>query len=328
MVKGRIMINIYKQPSNVTYYSGSAYQFSVLASSDLPEYTVRYEWSSSNDGTSWTVVADPTAATDNLKITPTNLAYGKTKYKVVIEELNPLGAVTSTVESDVASATVFDGRTSGKPTRARDGSKIRSRKSTDHEFIQTPVMDTLSVVGNIGNATLQDITKHVDFPTVQNAISDAAYVGRLNVNSIIINTDNTDPGGSPQLDTLVFSGLVSSPNAGDVAILDIFGRRVTVPDGSSATAVRDATLEMLLDFQTNDLYVRDVVPLGTDTINFAYRDMRDHTPEPWSQYGMTMNWSVGSPARYGYGYWNMFLSEDKTANDTSVVKLYYWKRIG
>ncbi|ADQ53107.1 gp11 baseplate wedge subunit and tail pin [Aeromonas phage 65] len=282
------MINIYKQPSNVTYYSGSAYQFSVLASSDLPEYTVRYEWSSSNDGISWTVVADPTAATDNLKITPTNLAYGKTKYKVVIEELNPLGAVTSTVESDVASATVFDGRTSGKPTRARDGSKIRSRKSTDHEFIQTRNGYTFGC-WNIGNATLQDITKHVDFPTVQNAISDAAYVGRLNVNSIIINTDNTDPGGSPQLDTLVFSGLVSSPNAGDVAILDIFGRRVTVPDGSSATAVRDATLEMLLDFQTNDLYVRDVVPLGTDTINFCL-----------SRYARSYPRAM-EPIRYEYG---------------------------
>lgn len=322
------MINIYKQPSNVTYYAGSAYQFSVLASSDLPEYTVRYEWSSSDNGTSWTVVADPTAATDNLRLTPTNNAYGKAQYKVIIEELNPSGTVTSTVESSVATATVFDGRTSGKPTRSRDGSKIRSRRATDLEFIQEPVMDALSVVGNIGNATLQDITKHVDFPTVQNAISDAAYVGRLNQNSIIINTDNTDPGGSPQIDTLVFSGLVSSPNAGDLAVLDIFGRRVSVPDGSSATAVRDATLAMLLDFESKDLYVRDVVQLGTDTINFSYRDMRDHTPEPWVQYGMTMGWTVGSPARYGYGYWNMFLSEDKTANDTSVVKLYYWKRIG
>ncbi|ATI17411.1 baseplate wedge subunit and tail pin [Aeromonas phage AS-szw] len=323
------MISIFQQPRSLTYYAGSSYQLSILASTNNVDAELRYSWESSVDSNTWTAVVDASAATDNLRVLPSNASYNHGYFRCRVKEVNSTsGAELSSLDSSVVTVTMFDGRTNTDMTRSRMASMIKSRKASDHEFNGDSTLETLSVVGGIGNLTIQDARSHNKFKTVENAISDAAYVGRLNKGSVIINIDNTDPSGKPQIDTLTFSGAISSPISGMPVVLDVFGTRIEVADGVSPTFVRDKVFDLLKQFEVDGLYVRDVTKLSSDSINFTYRDLRDHTPEPWSEYGMTVDWVVGSPASYGYGYWEMFFKEDKVAIDTTVTTLYYWKRIG
>lgn len=323
------MINIFQQPQNITYYSGSPYKLSVSAITDIPDTELKYSWKSSVDGVVWVDVVDPTASTDKLTVMPTNISYENTFYKVVIREVDSnTSSEISTVDSEQAKAISFDGRTAAPPTRARDGSKVRSRKANDLEFVLEQSLDALSVNGNIGYATIQDAMRHVPYPTIQNSIMDAATVGRHNINDVVINTSNTDPSGKPQIDTLTFSGVVTSGIVGAPVTFDVFGSRLTVPDATSATEFRDKVMDLLSDFEAAGLYVKDVTAVGADAINFSYKDMRDHTPAPWSANGIDISWTIGSPAIYGYGYWELLATESKATTGGGTVTLYYWRRIG
>ncbi|QAY01299.1 baseplate wedge subunit and tail pin [Aeromonas phage Aswh_1] len=323
------MITIFQQPQNITYYAGSPYTFTIAATTSLPNAELKYSWSSSSNGTSWADVIDPSAASDKLKMPPTNPLYSNKYFRVKITEVDSnTSAELSNVTSGVAMATPFDGRTSVDPSRAREGSKIRSRRANDLEFIQETSLDGLATTGNIGSATLQDASRHTPFPTIQNAIMDAANVGRMNNQSVIINLDNRDPSGVPQSDLLTFSGAVASDMVGSPTTFDIFGTRLTVADGTSETSFRDAVYAVLQSFKDQGLYIKDLSTVGVDSISFTYKDMRDHTPQPWAKNGINMAWVVGSPASYGNGYWERFLTEDKVLADSSMVTLYYWKKIG
>ena len=322
------MITVFKEPQNLVFYFGNPFRLEVVTSTEIVDNYLTYKWEYATIGlTNWLTVPDTSAETFSLYVTPQSPAYGGKDFRVTVTEYNSTDVQQSQYISPTVTVSQFMGRTSTTPTKARDGSKIRSRHANVLEFVQDPALDTISISGNIGHPTLVDASNHVDFRTVQSAISDAAFMGQLNVGDIILNTTNVDPSGSPQIDLITFTGNVVSPTSGMPVVFDIFGKRLEVIDNASSSSVRDLVLAILHDYADDGLYVKNVQTVSSDSISYTYLDMKPHTPPSWIQYGISMSSIVSSPVVYGYGNWEKILTESKIGTDTQPFQLNYWKRI-
>lgn len=322
------MITILSQPINVNYYPGNQYRFAVTAVQSEEGNYLTYSWEyADRGGSNWAAVPNTTASTYTLFLNPSDVGYGEYDYRVTITEFNSEDVQQDQVISETVTAILFNGRTNVKPTKARYGSKIRNRVADTHEFVQRPEYDSMSISGNIGYPSLVDAMNNVEYPNIQSAILDAAYMGQLNVGSIIIETANVDPSGLPQVDILTFTGTVTSPFPGNPVNFDVFGYRVQIQDGAPAATVRDAVLGILNDMADRGLFVKDVTSVSTESITFKYKDTKPHAPISWTQYGITMTGEVGSPAKPGYGYWQKVLVEEKTDMNNNPMTYNHWKRI-
>lgn len=324
------MINIYQQPASMTFAIGSRIGFTIGADTTIDGgyITYRWEWTSPNTA-NWASIQHPTATAATVIILPSlGAVYDTNDFRCVLSEYNNLGVkVGADVISTTAKAIKFDGRSSVEKTKSLDATKIRSNLTRHSKFDQPTSLDDIFVAGNIGGAVLDDANDLVDFPNAQSAILDVADGMRMAIGNVIIERKNNDPSGKPQQTVLRFDGIVNSPISGQDVILSIFGKRVKMADSSIAAQVKDQVQTILADFENKGLYVRNVSSLSATSISFNHRDHKDHVPQYWEQFGITMTGIVGSPAAKGYGQWQKFAEVDITGLDTTVSKLYYWERI-
>lgn len=324
------MITIYQQPASVTFARASKFDMSVGAETDLDDGYLTYQWQYTAPGTTaWASVQHPSATSMVLTILPALTGpYGSNDFRCIIVERNNAGTATGqTVTTVTASSVLFDGRTAVGSSKSRNAADIRSRLARHQEFEQDPALNDIMTGLNIGGATLADASDHINTPNVQSALVCIAGGMTLPVGAVITERKNIDPSGRRQQTMLSFSGTVASPIAGQPALFDIFGYRVSMADSAIASQVRDAALTILADMEAAGTRVIDVAAVGTTGISFSHRDHAPHVPEYWLQHGIEMSGIVSSPATPGYGQWTKFAETNITGLDTTVTKLYHWERI-
>lgn len=323
------MITIYQQPASMTFAKSSKIGMSVGAHTDSPGGYLKYRWEYTAPGTTaWTAIQHPSAETASVTITPAMTGpYGTNQFRCVLTDYTNAGVKVTELISVTATATMFEGRTQVSGSKTRDASNIRSRLARHAEFELDPALYNTFLNLGLGTATLDDASDHIEYPNVQAAIVGIAGGMMLPLRSVIINRNNIDPSGNAQQTILTFAGTVKSPLSGQPVQMDIFGRRVSLPDSAIATQVRDAALAILTDMEAKDLYVKDVETVGSDGIAFRHRDHSSHVPQTWTQFDVTMSGVVSSPAAYGYGQWLKFAEVPVTDLEKKVSTLYYWERI-
>ena len=323
------MITIYQQPASMTFAKSSKIGMSVGAHTDSPGGYLKYRWEYTAPGTTaWTAIQHPSAETMSLTVLPSMTGpYGTNWFRCVLTDYTDAGVLVTELISTSANATMFEGRTNASGSKTRDAANIRSRLARHSEFELDPALSNTFLNMGLGTPTLDDASDHIDHPNVQAAIVGIASGMMMAIRSDIINRNNIDPSGNAQQTILTFAGTVKSPISGQPVQMNIFGRRVTLPDSAIATQVRDAALAILTDMEASGKYVKNVETVGSDGIAFRHRDHASHVPQFWTQFNVTMSGVVSSPAAFGYGQWQKFAEVPITDLDKKVSTLYYWERI-
>lgn len=320
------MITIYQQPIDITYVIPNKFSMSCGASTNVTTNYIKYQWQSSEDGsTAWADVPNTTAILQTMTLTTNDTpVYGESRYfRCEVTEYSQAGALLSTEITEVAQAHLFEGRTNADLSKTRTGSMIRSRFTRHLQM--DPSEGTIGIFGGdtqIGEPTLDDATDQITFHNAQSAIIDAAIGFRLPIGGVIATVGSIDPSGKSQQSTITFTGTVTTSVDGAIVDFNMFGRKIKIADNTLATVVRDKAFAVLNEFATKGLYVKDVSKVGDDGIQFTHRDFKPHVVPSWNQYGITMTGMVSSPSQPGYGQWSNFHNESLGGK---VV--FYWERI-
>lgn len=205
-----------------------------------------------------------------------------------------------------------------------------SRDSSYHAFTQE--LDSI-IVGNsqpVGSVSIEQISKGVMYPNVQDAIGDAANIGILPLNSIVIMKDGVSPAGIHQVDNYIFSGKVNDPNKGlqEEMQIVLYGIPVKVKNGDTAEQV---ALKAKLEFDV--LVAKGIafnfVNMGAtnNILEVGYLDFKKHTLPTYSVNGLSVAQTIVSPNKPGYGLWQRLGSVDVTfTGETNPTTLTYFQR--
>lgn len=205
-----------------------------------------------------------------------------------------------------------------------------TRDSSYHAFSVDP--DSI-IVGNnqpVGSVSIEQINKGVMYPNVQDAIGDAAVIGILPINAIVIMKDGVSPAGIRQVDNFVFTGTVNDPNKGlqeDMQIV-LYGVPVKIKNGDTAEQV---ALKAKLEF---DILVAkglafSFVNMGAtnNILEVGYLDFKKHNLPTYSVNGLNVTQTVISPSKPGYGLWQRIGAVDVTfTGDSTPTTLTYFQR--
>lgn len=325
------MINIYQQPSSLTFAIGSKISFNVGAETDIDGGYITYKWEyTAPDTTDWTAIQHPTATSATVVILPALVeVYDTNDFRCIISEYNNLGVkIGSDVITNTAKAIKFEGRTSAQKTKSLDASKIRTHFARHNHFEQPVSLNNLFGSFNLGNATLEDASDLINFSNTQSAIVDIADGMRLPIGAVITERRNNDPSGIPQQTLITFTGTVTSPTNEASAVFNIFGKRVVIPNSAISSQVKDIVQTILADYDNAGMYVKNVESVSATSISFEHTDHKDHVAPFWVQHGITMSGIVASPASKGYGQWIKFAETIITELDgTTTSSLYHWERV-
>ena len=324
------MITITQQPESFTFNRNDELYFSVSGDTDVVDGYLTYNWEYDN-GSGWTPIALATANTANLTIYPNATFYGTADYRCVLQEFESNGSATGVTEpSTLATATQFVGRAKVVKTNTRNASKVKSRLAKDLEF--TPEEGIENLVGGqyqFGEAGIEQSYSNIEYASVQASLVDCATTLTTPVGGIVINKTNLNPEGASQVSLLTFSGVVDNgdPGSSDPVTIELFGRRIEVPDNAIEGQVRDIVAAEMSQIETaENLYFYNVSTNGLNSILFEHRDHRAHETFETTQFGATIVLTVATPARFGYGRWTLLAESSITDINTNPITLRYWER--
>lgn len=205
--------------------------------------------------------------------------------------------------------------------------------SRDSSFLEYTVEEGSIIIGNnqpVGSVSIEQIAKGVEYPNVQDAIGDAATLGILPINAVVITTDEISPAGIHQVDNIVFSGKVNDPNKGlqEEMQIVIFGIPVTIKNGYTAEQVAMAAKIQFEIYMAAGKAFNFVNMGATNNIlEIGYLDFKKHVLEPYVVNGLSITQTIVNPNKPGYGLWQVMGNQKITFEGTSdPVTLTYFRR--
>lgn len=208
--------------------------------------------------------------------------------------------------------------------------------SREADYLQFSVTDgNIDVMNNqpYGSNTISQKFKGVQYPNIQSAIDDVRNFSILPVESVLINTDGISPEGQAQSDAWTFSGTVENGTAaeGTSVIVNVYGFSIVASVGDTAEEFTAKVKIALEQAVVKNEIINEVTdsPGSGNILNVKYQDNQVHKLPSYSDHGITISSSIASPAKAGYGTWNLIGRQTITfdgASDPTV--LHYFKRIG
>ena len=190
----------------------------------------------------------------------------------------------------------------------------------------------------VGALTLDQMARGFTSSNVQSAIDDLSSMCFMDVGGIQINTTGVSPAGVQQTTRATFSGTVSiedplsdvSATSSSTRIINILGVSITLDQGETADHVATKFADALQVYSTKGIAV-DTVQQNTTVptiVDFRHLDYYNHYFDSIYINGITISFTILSPAKYGYGDWFKIGQEDKTFGDSSTtVSFHYYQRL-
>ena len=215
---------------------------------------------------------------------------------------------------------------------------ISNNISNTADAIIYTVDTSVPVIANknpIGAVSIDQIAKGFSNPSVQSAIEDIAAVSIQDIGTIVTNVTGTSPAGLQQTTRATFSGVVviADPLSSDPItstssrIVEFLGIPITLIQGEDSDAIATKFSTALQVYATNSIGVDSVEQNQTtpSIIDFEHSDYNNHNYATEYNNGITVTYTVLSPAKYGYGNWLQIGQEDKTLG-SSTVTFHYFQR--
>lgn len=195
------------------------------------------------------------------------------------------------------------------------------------------------VIGNgnsIPDPSYSDIILGVTKPNINSSIKNLINISVLPINSVIINTDGVSPQGQGQQLKLTFSGKydpfgIIAPGT-EVLKTEILGVPVELSIENSTLDVVEAFFKSATNLVDKGVYFSNVSMVGTSEPHAILVELI--TPDLYTpitqQVGnqLVIDFEEVSPAKLGYGVWDLIGSETKTFSGVEAPQeLYYFKRI-
>lgn len=208
--------------------------------------------------------------------------------------------------------------------------------SRDAGYLQFATTEgNIDVMNNqpYGTNTITQKFKGVQYSNVQSAIDDIRNFSILPLETVLINADGISPEGQAQSDEWTFTGTVENGDAasGTPIIISVYGFPVTGAVGDTAEEFTAKVKTVLEDASVRNEIINEVTDSATggNILNIKYQDNQVHNLPTYSDHGITVTPVVTSPAKAGYGTWNLIGRQSITFDGASEpTVLHYFKRIG
>lgn len=319
------MTQIVLQPKSSYFSAPRSFELDCAAISTAQDSWVTFQWEYADvGGSNWRPVLHPSAETEVLIVSSNNPAYKTADFRCVITEHYTVDPSTVSY-TDTATMRIFDSRRSKSyKTNTRNASHLISNNASNIEISPWTSLNSLFPNSTLGAPTLVDAENHVDYNNVSSALIDLAQAMAQPVGGVLQNTTGLAPNGVPQQSSLTFSGTVVSPDGNPVQ-LSVYGLRVEVPNGATATQVRDAVRVALNTYDDANMYIMNLTTSGVDALLYTHVDNKTHPILTSEQYGITITGAIVSPAFAGYGTWTKFNEETVTYQTVSTT-VHSWRR--
>lgn len=213
-------------------------------------------------------------------------------------------------------------------TKTREGAKVPSREANYLQFELDP--EDISVGDQVpyGSVTLKQTQHGVWYPNIQAAIDDVRAMIPSDVGEVVTNVTGISPGKTQQITRAVFSGVVKLEDETSEEIVEILGVAVKLKNGDTAEIAAAKWLNILESMVADKIAIATVFSSAStqNIVDITHLDYQNHTFETFKWNGITVNFSVLSPAKQGYGSWNFLGSEDKVFA-SNTVRFHYFQRI-
>lgn len=213
-------------------------------------------------------------------------------------------------------------------TKTREGAKVPSREANYLQFELDP--EDISVGDQVpyGSVTLKQTQRGVWYPNIQAAIDDVRAMIPSDVGEVVTNVTGISPGKTQQITRAVFSGVVKLEDEVTEEIVEILGVAVKLKNGDTAEIAAAKWLNILESMVADKVAIAAVFSSAStqNIVDITHLDYQNHTFETFKWNGITVNFSVLSPAKQGYGSWNFLGSEDKVFA-SNTVRFHYFQRI-
>lgn len=213
-------------------------------------------------------------------------------------------------------------------TKTREGAKVSSREANYLQFELDP--EDISVGDQVpyGSVTLKQTQHGVWYPNIQAAIDDVRAMIPSDVGEVVTNVTGISPGKTQQITRAVFSGVVKLEDEVTEEIVEILGVAVKLKNGDTAEIAAAKWLNILESMVADKVAIAAVFSSAStqNIVDITHLDYQNHTFETFKWNGITVNFSVLSPAKQGYGSWNFLGSEDKVFA-SNTVRFHYFQRI-
>lgn len=214
-------------------------------------------------------------------------------------------------------------------TKTREGAKVPSREANYLQFELDP--EDISVGDQVpyGSVTLKQTQHGVWYPNIQAAIDDVRAMVPSDIGEVVTNVTGVIPGKSQQITRAAFSGVVKLEAGGtSEQIVEILGVPVKLKNGDTAELAAAKWLAVLESMVADKIAIAGVLSSAStqNIVDITHMDYQNHTFETFKWNGIVVNFSVLSPAKQGYGSWNLLGSEDKVFA-SNTVRFHYFQRI-
>ena len=213
-------------------------------------------------------------------------------------------------------------------TKTREGAKVPSREANYLQFELEPEDISVGDPVPYGSVTLKQTQHGVWYPNIQAAIDDVRAMIPSDVGEVVTNVTGISPGKTQQITRAVFSGVVKLEDEVTEEIVEILGVAVKLKNGDTAEIAAAKWLNILESMVADKVAIAAVFSSAStqNIVDITHLDYQNHTFETFKWNGITVNFSVLSPAKQGYGSWNFLGSEDKVFA-SNTVRFHYFQRI-
>lgn len=316
------MITITSQSNALRIAKNDTITLFVEAISDENNAVLSYSWKVKKNGV-FQDVLNPSANTNNLEILPDAQEYGSYVFLCEIKELNEANQVISGKNSQEIQVTIFNSRVTGvKPSKARILPK------SDNIIIDSGY-DLTGIFANgneFGSPTLVDNRNRKN---VESAIVDLASMQllALPVGSLIKNRSGAQPMASTQESNVIVSGTVVVPESGGTVEANIFGQRVSIPDGTIDSQLTEIIFQILLKYDVDGIYINNVVRESPTRISFRYNDYKLYPEKEIQLSGANISVTTTSEPSFVVGRWELLNSQELIGvNDVNYTE-FTWERV-
>ncbi|ALY07239.1 baseplate wedge subunit and tail pin [Vibrio phage vB_VmeM-32] len=316
------MITITSQSNALRIAKNDTITLFVEAISDVNNAVLSYSWKVKKNSV-FQDVLNPSANTSNLEILPDAQEYGSYVFLCEIKELNEANQIISGKNSQEIQVTIFNNRVTGVAP-----SKARIIPKSDNIIIDSEY-DLAGIFANgneFGSPTLVDNRNRKN---VESAIIDLASMQllALPVGSLIKNRSGAQPMASTQESNVIVSGTVVVSESGGTVDANIFGQRVSIPDGTIDSQLTEIIFQILLKYDVDGIYINNVVRESPTRISFRYNDYKLYPEKEIELSGANISVVTTSEPSFVVGRWELLNSQEFIGvNDVNYTE-FTWERV-
>lgn len=219
-------------------------------------------------------------------------------------------------------------------TKTREGAKVNSRLAAFSEYRIDPQNIAVGNKAPIGSLTFEQMDLGVWYPNTEAAINDLMSLQSAEIGTIICNDTGISPQPAQQITRATFSGVVSlepkeDGSVGDPVIIHILGLPIRIANGDDFAAVATRWYDKVKELEAVGKVVQQVTqsPATPQYVDIIHLDYQNHNFETYKKYGLTVEFTVTSPAKAGYGQWDAIGNESKTFG-ANTFTFHYFRRMG